>query len=452
MGDQMGLQESFNTKPLYVSDNISYNMSDEDEVLDIIFNSMSDFCEPKTKYEEGIPGHIHNYKKQSTIPTTPTQKKIPLTGAERIKKLREKRSEEEIKQNKATDQVRKAAKRTNMSEQKKKIPMTGAERMKKMRKKRNIKQNKATNQARPIVCIEDLPVTKQTETMTYGERDKQLDKMRKKKIRATQTDEEREFNNISKKHHMRKMRYEQNGKEHLIQNQAAKKGMRTLREKGRLMSLTPRLHVPHRERNKNFDTDLNDWRLYKKKSKKHDEQLKEKRPDIVCKLNEKFREIAEENNNQRKIQEEKDRKEKWLYNPEYDDYVWIGQGEPEYTPCDGNSHTLTKEEQVEYEAFQKRDLEGYRLYLEELKQEEKAERKKKDEQKKAVRKKKYEETKKALGVPLEPLPERALCEYEKIRENNIKEREDAMIASGFFSDILTDKNGLGIVYKESIDK
>ena len=120
MGDQMGLQESFNTKPLYVSDNISYNMSDEDEVLDIIFNSMSDFCEPKTKYEEGIPGHIHNYKKQSTIPTTPTQKKIPLTGAERIKKLREKRSEEEIKQNKATDQVRKAAKRKNMSDEQKK--------------------------------------------------------------------------------------------------------------------------------------------------------------------------------------------------------------------------------------------------------------------------------------------------------------------------------------------
>ena len=42
----------------------------------------------------------------------------------------------------------------------------------------------------------------------------------------------------------------------------------------------------------------------------------------------------------------------------------------------------------------------------------------------------------ALNIPLGPLPERELCQYEMIRENNIKEREKAMADSGFFEDML----------------
>ena len=54
---------------------------------------------------------------------------------------------------------------------------------------------------------------------------------------------------------------------------------------------------------------------------------------------------------------------------------------------------------------------------------------------KEERKRKRDEKKKAEKIPLQPLPERPLCEYEKIRENNIKEREDAMIAAGFYADL-----------------
>ena len=39
-----------------------------------------------------------------------------------------------------------------------------------------------------------------------------------------------------------------------------------------------------------------------------------------------------------------------------------------------------------------------------------------------------------MDTTLEPLPERDLCEYELLREKNIKEREDVMLKSGFFDD------------------
>ena len=40
-----------------------------------------------------------------------------------------------------------------------------------------------------------------------------------------------------------------------------------------------------------------------------------------------------------------------------------------------------------------------------------------------------------MDTTLEPLPERDLCEYELLREKNIKEREDVMLKSGFFDDL-----------------
>ena len=42
---------------------------------------------------------------------------------------------------------------------------------------------------------------------------------------------------------------------------------------------------------------------------------------------------------------------------------------------------------------------------------------------------------KKLAIPLDPLPKRELCPYEKIRENNIQERKEAMRKCGFFEDL-----------------
>ena len=42
------------------------------------------------------------------------------------------------------------------------------------------------------------------------------------------------------------------------------------------------------------------------------------------------------------------------------------------------------------------------------------------------RRQKEQEKKDLMKIPFEALPERDPCEYEKLRENNIKEREEAI--------------------------
>ena len=53
------------------------------------------------------------------------------------------------------------------------------------------------------------------------------------------------------------------------------------------------------------------------------------------------------------------------------------------------------------------------------------------------------ERKEAMKVPLDPLPERQLCEYEKIREDIIKERRLAMEQCKFFEDLKNTKREIG---------
>ena len=70
---------------------------------------------------------------------------------------------------------------------------------------------------------------------------------------------------------------------------------------------------------------------------------------------------------------------------------------------------------------------------------------KKKEEEKEKRKKKQEEMKQAMKKPISPLPVSELCPYEKLREQIIKERRDAMIESGSFDDLLNYKNNIGLL-------
>ena len=65
--------------------------------------------------------------------------------------------------------------------------------------------------------------------------------------------------------------------------------------------------------------------------------------------------------------------------------------------------------------------------------------------KKEERRKKEQEKKDLLKAPLDPLPIRPLCEYEELREKNIKEREEAMAKSGFFVNLTSYKKEIGLV-------
>ena len=61
------------------------------------------------------------------------------------------------------------------------------------------------------------------------------------------------------------------------------------------------------------------------------------------------------------------------------------------------------------------------------------------------------ERKEAMDEPVPPLPERELCEYEKLRERNIKEREEAMAASDFFEDLSEFKKKTGLIHDTTIE-
>ena len=69
--------------------------------------------------------------------------------------------------------------------------------------------------------------------------------------------------------------------------------------------------------------------------------------------------------------------------------------------------------------------------------------KKRKEKAREKRKQKEEELKAAMQHPVPPLPEKEMCEYEKLRENNIKEREKAMEEAGYFEDLHNYKRKIG---------
>ena len=49
----------------------------------------------------------------------------------------------------------------------------------------------------------------------------------------------------------------------------------------------------------------------------------------------------------------------------------------------------------------------------------------------------------AFAKPMAPLPERELCQYEKIREDIIRERNEAMANFKFFEDLQKTKETIG---------
>ena len=69
-------------------------------------------------------------------------------------------------------------------------------------------------------------------------------------------------------------------------------------------------------------------------------------------------------------------------------------------------------------------------------------RKEEEKEKRRLREKLRKES---INIPLDP--ERELCAYEKYREKNIKEREEAMSESGYFDDLISYKKEIGLVKK-----
>ena len=261
--------------------------------------------------------------------------------------------------------------------------------------------------------------------MSDDQKEIENEKRRERRLEILENinDVEREFLKINLKHKKRSLRQQRTGKQKLEQNLKAKRGMRLFREEGRLKD--------YEQRTKSNRNEEQDWTSFIRKGKNYSEKLDECKPDVVAKINEEFRKQEDrmrEKEAERKKQIDEDGGE-WVYNAEFDDYHWVGEGDrklhhdPVYEP-------LTSEELKDIRCQE----EEFRLA--EIEQEKKLAKER--------RKIKQDEIKAAMGTPIAPLPQKEKCEYEKLRDRNINERMKAMEKAGFFNDLNDYKKKIGL--------
>ena len=118
------------------------------------------------------------------------------------------------------------------------------------------------------------------------------------------------------------------------------------------------------------------------------------------------------------------------------EWYWTGENEPPE-----NTDTFSYEPLTEEEKRQVKESED--LHFKWWAQERANERNEK-------RRQKYREYREKMKIPIDPLPESELCPYEKLRENNIKERLEAMRKCGFFEDLDSYKKDIGLINDEEL--
>ena len=187
----------------------------------------------------------------------------------------------------------------------------------------------------------------------------------------------------------------------------------------------PLKEFTRRESGRGREDDLWAWKKLMGKSKNHAKHLGEKQPDIVTKLNENDR-IEKE---KERIRKEKREAGEWDWHGESGEWIWTGKD----PPIDEDSciyEPLTEDEKRAVLEAEKRLEEA----IMEQRKKEKLEAKREQER----------ERKEKMAKPIDPLPERELCQYEIIRENIIKEREKSTANHKFFVNLNDTKKDVGL--------
>ena len=264
---------------------------------------------------------------------------------------------------------------------------------------------------------------------------KSYNKVKQRYWRKGRSEEVVEYYMIEDLLSRRRKRQLRNGKEHLLDNLAANRGMRLSRV---------REFMRRKARDKDEEVV---WQMYWKRGEKFQRYLDMAKPDMAN----LFRENEE---NAKKKKEERERKEKeldeqgrWNYDNAMFEYVWSISDESghhmtlaEYNKED-EEVPLTIEEQLqraranrdpEEEAKWDRDQEAYAHVFRELYDYDNEVRRRK-------RKEKQTELKEKLSTPISIPDSGEKSEYEKIRDENINARYQAMKESGMFSDCELEK-------------
>ena len=408
-----------------------------------------------------------------------------LSTKERMKRFKEKKTEEEWAQYREKDKLRKAQKLKDMTEEeqaihRKKDKLRKAKKLMEMtkeeqaihRKKRNLKEAKKlmemTEEEKAIhrKKDKDRKARKRKEIKEKAQKEKEEEEEEERenqellaeyyrdesrKRRSKMSDVKREYERIAQLIRNRKVRAERNGKEHLLDNLKAKKGMQKLKDKGRIEKYDQRFYYKR--------TELEIWRRYREIGPEYKEWLGVKNPDISKifdevdarqkkeKEDEEQKKKEEEEKQMKKKEEEKDKKKEDGNENEDDsydsdgywgvqdgDYYWYGKGKPlpiETLP----SWEATEEEE---KSMKEKKEKEYEQYFKELSEERKKEEQEREREKIIRRRecqKRYREKKRALWDKKVVMPEVGeKSAYQLLQEKNIEELEQRKKASGLFDD------------------
>ena len=277
---------------------------------------------------------------------------------------------------------------------------------------------------------------------TDGKSEKWLqsyNKVKQRYSRKERSDEEVEYYMIVDLLSTRRRRQLRTGKEHLLDNLAATKGMRVMKEFGRKKEFMRR-----KARDKDEEVV---WQIYWESGEKYKTWLDMARPEFAKLFREKEENAKKKKEERERIEKELDEQGRWNYDNCRFEYIWS-------IPDDSGHHMtlaeynkedeevpLTIEEQLqkaramrdpEEEAKQNRDNEAYAHIFREMYDYDNELRRRKRQEKQA-------ELKEKLSTPISMPDSGEKSEYEKIRDETIKARQQAMKESGMFSDCELDK-------------
>ena len=322
-----------------------------------------------------IKMNVRKFRAKKNVNTKETRQRDydeKAANKERIRIVREKHNEEERENAKEEARIGMAALRQNYTDKERKDEREAAKA--RMRKFRAEETNEEKRLKREKARIERAAA------------------------RANITNEDVDYENVVKRLKMRKLRERQSGKEHLTNNLEAKKGMRLFNAEGRLRQFSRRMKKNHKKE------ELLDWKMFWEKSAKHEQKLTKTQPDIVEKINQEIR-----------IQNEKKRRnEKKLQDVYTSQHVINREAPVTECTCDYDVDCPYCTEIVDREK-------GLLERFEFSKEDDADEFKEYKEMKNKLRREKYQAKRNKAIVPIPSLPERELSEYEKIREERIKQ-------------------------------
>ena len=367
------------------------------------------------------------------------------TSKDYMAKCRLQKTDEEKEEERRKDQQRKSDRRSKMSEEERDL----------VREKDRMRKKKKREQVKAKLKADLKPRVKKGEFAHKGEyynaMDKRYTKMgfhmankdnknylayynKKAKglSRNGQTEEERLFEAINRVIKMRKMRKNRNGRAHLLDNLWAKQDMRNMKENGRYKDYMKR-------KSQEKDEEIL-WRKFMNKGQTYKEVLEKKKPEVVELLEKKDKEKRRQMEENERIEKELDEKGRWNYNSCMEEYYWS-------IPDENGHHmslaTFNKEEEevplTLEEIRARRDPEEEERYQREIEDEEykRVLREIYDyegEMRRRKRKEKAERLREEMSKPIDMPIVGEKCEYEKLRDERVRERFNAMKESGMFNE------------------